>query len=455
MIPKAGSTRQSKAGHLRATAGRAVVVSASIGAGHDAAADEIARRLRDQGLDVEQYDFLDLLPGRMGRLVCGGYQRMLTVAPWAYRLIYRGLDQSGDLGRQASMLSRLSARRLREAIADDAVVVVSTYPLASQALGSLRTDKLLSVPVVTYLTDYSVHRLWVAAGVDLHLAIHDIPSDQARGHGAAKVVTVRPVVDPRFSPASSEARTAARVRYGLPETGAVALVIGGSWGAGKLARAVHEITATGLVTCAVVCGRNERLRERLRASGIEHAFGWIGDMPALMNAVDVVVQNAGGMTVQEAAASGLPVISYRCIPGHGLTNAAALHQADVARWAQTSSELAALLLTLDCRDAANGSADEVAPARQAAASQSEQHAQDPIQMILDLAVAARTRTTGAISDPASLRSRIARIPSQRTGRSKASAASTASTASTFGQVQMLEWPLPAVMADGEHAEHSE
>jgi len=168
-----------------------------------------------------------------------------------------------------------------------------------------------------------------------------------------------------------------------------------------------------------------------------------------MHAVDVVVQNAGGMTVQEAAASGLPVISYRCIPGHGLTNAAALHQADVARWARTGSELATLL-TLDCRDAASGSADsadDVAPTRAEVTSRSEHHVQDPIQVILDLAIAARTGTTGAISAPAPVvpvGSPTARIPSQRTRRPKPSA---------FGQVRALEWPLPAVVADGEHAEH--
>ncbi|MEE3921714.1 hypothetical protein V2I01_36055 [Micromonospora sp. BRA006-A] len=40
-------------------------------------------------------------------------------------------------------------------------------------------------------------------------------------------------------------------------------------------------------------------------------------MPALMRAVDVMVENAGGLTCQEALAAGLPVVTYRPIAGHG------------------------------------------------------------------------------------------------------------------------------------------
>ena len=49
------------------------------------------------------------------------------------------------------------------------------------------------------------------------------------------------------------------------------------------------------------------------------------------------------MTVLEAVAAGLPVVTYRFIPGHGLTNAAALDEAGVARWVRSQGELAAAL----------------------------------------------------------------------------------------------------------------
>ena len=59
-------------------AGRVVIVSARIGAGHDGAARELARRLRLGGFRVDRVDFLDLLPGRLGEALCALYRWQLS-----------------------------------------------------------------------------------------------------------------------------------------------------------------------------------------------------------------------------------------------------------------------------------------------------------------------------------------------------------------------------------------
>jgi UDP-N-acetylglucosamine:LPS N-acetylglucosamine transferase len=93
----------------------------------------------------------------------------------------------------------------------------------------------------------------------------------------------------------------------------------------------------------VVCGRNAALRRRLAAGGRVIALGWVDDMPSLLRAADVVVQNAGGLTSLEAMASGIPVVSYRCLPGHGSANAAVLQRLGLAVWPRTPAELTAVL----------------------------------------------------------------------------------------------------------------
>ena len=80
-------------------------------------------------------------------------------------------------------------------IADhDPAAIVSTHPFASQALGELRAQGDLRVPVVTYLTDMSVHRAWVHPAVDVHLALHELPARQAEDLGAQLTRVVRPAV---------------------------------------------------------------------------------------------------------------------------------------------------------------------------------------------------------------------------------------------------------------------
>ncbi|AEM82172.1 MGDG synthase family glycosyltransferase [Streptomyces violaceusniger] len=326
--------------------GRIVIISASVGAGHDGAAAELADRLCASGYAVDRLDFLDLLPARLGRAISAGYHRILTHAPGAYQRIYAATERAGGSGPGARALLRSAERRTLQALRADTRAVVSTYFGASQVLGALRLRGRLAVPAITYLTDFSVHPLWVAAGVDFHLAAHDIPAAQARARGAARVLATGPVVAPRFKPATDRERQQARARFGLPPTAPLALLVAGSWGVGPIQQVACEIRATGAAVPVVVCGRNETLAGRLRAAGIEHAYGWVKDMPGLMHAADVLVQNAGGLTSLEAFAAGLPVASYGCIPGHGHTNAAALHDAGLATWVREPADLKPVLTEL-------------------------------------------------------------------------------------------------------------
>lgn len=319
------------------------IVSGSFGAGHDAAAREIARRLEARGYAVQTWDIVDLMPGLLGRGLRAAYMRQIRSAPRSWGWLLRWLEKhDGAADRVARAVSSGAGPMLDRIDAARPDAIISTHPFASQALGSLRASGRLDVPAVTYLTDLSVHRLWVHEGVDLHLALHPLPADEAVGLGAGTTRVVRPVVPAWFAevPDQAWARLLARRSLGLPAGPRLALVTGGSLGIGDLERAAVDLAATGLVVPVVLCGRNERLRRRLGRHPGMVALDWVEDMRTLYAAVDVVVQNAGGFTSLESRAMGVPTVTYRCIAGHGERNAAALDQAGWAPWFRSPDELA-------------------------------------------------------------------------------------------------------------------
>lgn len=324
---------------------RVVIFSASVGAGHDSAAKALADRFTARGVAADRHDFLTLMPA--GRAVCGSYRRIITHAPALYQCIYSRTERAARPGLVQRHLLRGAEQAVLAAIPPDAVAAVATYPLAAQVLGRLRASGRLAVPVVVTFTDFSVHPLWIAPGVDLYLAPHAVTAAQAVAHGVAaeRVVVARPLVSGRFGEGAG--RDTARVRFGLGEVNKpLALLLGGSWGVGDVERTAHDLAASGVVTPVVVCGRNEVLRGRLRAAGFPHVFGWVGDMATLMAACDVMVQNAGASSTLEAFATGLPVATYRSLAGHGRTNAAVLDEAGLAVWVRSRAELAGTLLEL-------------------------------------------------------------------------------------------------------------
>ena len=115
--------------------GRVSIISASVGAGHDGAAAELARRLSAQGYAVDRFDLLDLLPAHLGRTVQEGYHRMLVRAPWAYQRIYSSTERAGGGGQLARALLRTAQDRVLRALPPDTGAIVSTYPGASRVLG--------------------------------------------------------------------------------------------------------------------------------------------------------------------------------------------------------------------------------------------------------------------------------------------------------------------------------
>src|SRR5664280_2245503 len=291
---------------LSATGRRVLIVSASMGGGHDGAAFELARRLRTRGYDVEVRDFLQAWPRLVARIVKTSYLFQLKVAPPTYDWLYRGIELIPVIAAIARLIAGWACRRLRQWVRDDDVAVISTYPLASQALGQLKANGHIRAPLATFLTDFSVHRLWVSPYVDLHLAAHPVTAAAAERLGAGYTVVTGPVVPPRFAALPPGERAAVRARkraeLGVPANATVALLVTGSWGVGDVAHTAAGITTSGAAVPVIVCGRNTALLQRLRHRGVGVALGWVDDMPALMAASDVLVQNAGeGLHAGQAA----------------------------------------------------------------------------------------------------------------------------------------------------------
>ncbi|GAA1929687.1 MGDG synthase family glycosyltransferase [Nocardioides marmoribigeumensis] len=322
-----------------------VVVSGSYGAGHDVAADAIEHQLRRAGHAVRRLDVAEELPWRLGHLLRWLYFSQLRLAPGSWRSTLGSLERDGLALRVVRrLLSLLGGHLVREVAG--AGLVVSTHPFASQALGEARARGALDVPVVTYLTDASVHRLWVHPAVDLHLAIHEVAAGQARALGGT-AAAVHPAVPEPSGAVPDEALP-------WPAGRPAALVVGGSLGIGDLHRSALDLLATGLVTPVVACGTNDRLREQVAAEPGVVALGWRDDLPALMAAAACVVQNAGGMSSLESLTAGTPTLTYRPIAGHGESNAAALDRAGLVPWVADTealrSALGRVLLTRRCAD---------------------------------------------------------------------------------------------------------
>jgi len=319
---------------------RVLILSASLGAGHDGAARELLRRLEENGREAVISDVLRAAPIRIGSLMRLSYEMQLRWAPWMYQASYQTWHRRPALCRPlAVFLSGLTKRRILKWISRERPdVVVATHPISSLVLGRLRERGVLEIPVVTVVTDFAVHPVWVHPCVDLHLCVHPDAADMATRRSGRPALAPGPLVGAAFRTGVTT-RAQARQQLALPGDSRAVLVVAGSWGVGNVEQTFDALVASGRYEPIVVCGTNRRLRRRLEAKGRGRVLGWTNKMPVLMAAADALVENAGGLTCMEAFASGLPVVSFLPLAGHGRENATAMESAGVVAYCRSTADL--------------------------------------------------------------------------------------------------------------------
>lgn len=341
---------------------KTLVLTAAVGGGHEAAGRTVRDELERAGHTVTMEDGLRTMSRALDWLLVRGYRRQVRSTPRTLGAVFAVTSRRTGAAVIRFLVGLLFARRLLRVLAKERPdLVISTYPLVTAALGRLRGRGRLRVPAVAIVADYGVHPLWVSPEIDRHLVVSRRSAELAeRAGGRASVIQVP--VAPAFRDAPT--RDEARAVLGLPREAFVVLVVGGAWGIGDLKVATRCAAESGAYTI-VVAGNNAGLEARLAA---EYALrenvrvlGWRDDLPALMAAADCLIQNAGGMTCVEAIETGLPILMFDPILGHGEFNALVMEQAGAARWVRTEEALTGVLRSL-----ARGEASLPAPRKEAA-----------------------------------------------------------------------------------------
>jgi len=327
---------------------RVLILTASVGEGHDLPARTLADQLRseDPSIDVVVEDGLRamgrgfvLVNERAPGVVFFRFRWLWDAAFW----LFVGLAPT----RRATqaLVRKLGSRgvlRLVNEVAPD--VVVSVYPMTTEVLGGLRRSGRLDVPVVAGITDLAMMHYWAAPGIDLHLITH--PESAAEVHRVAGNDTVVRAVHGLTRPEFGEPRdpVEARRALGLPPRGKVVLVSGGGWGVGDLRKAVDEALAVEEVSVvAVLVGRNDDLRERFERRYADQprcrVVGFTDQMSDWLAASDALIHSTGGLTVLEAHVRGCPTISYGWGRGHIRANNEAFLRFGIADVAKSDHEL--------------------------------------------------------------------------------------------------------------------
>ncbi|HUZ22593.1 MAG TPA: glycosyltransferase [Streptosporangiaceae bacterium] len=303
-------------------AGSVLLLSGSIGMGHDALAAACATALAARGFSTRTLDAMRLLGRRGGRAGEAVFRTMLSVPGLFDAFHFAALRPGGRLARLADAASsRRVVPRLRGYLDEQPVdLVISVFSTGAAAVSRL-AERYPAMSHVVFCTDVTPHRLWVHQNVDLYLVTSAVAEAAVRRFEPdARVLVLPAPVRPAFYRAPDQA--AARAALSVPPEEPCVLLMSGAWGLGPVAAAAQALGDAGVHVLAVA-GRNARLERKLAAAAASQPrvrpFGFTDAIPALMAAADLVITSSGD-TCTEARVVGRPLLLLDVVQGHGRDN---------------------------------------------------------------------------------------------------------------------------------------
>lgn len=306
-----------------------LILSANYGGGHNQVAKALtsAIELQMPGIEVATVDYCNLIEPFLNRLTHFGYNQSIRYFPVGYALYYQATGKIAPDSFWQRRLNRLGYFELLKLVNRlNPQVIISVFPLSAGVLSQMKECGDLQVPIVTVITDMSVHSQWVHPYTDLYVVGSTEVANGLMERGIPRdriAVTGIPIM-PAFNHTFDRAKL--KREFEVPADRKLAVFMGGShgiFGKTKFHKIFDELGDK--VQGLIITGRNQDLFEKLQAVSFKYSnlkvLPYVENMAGLMDITDILVTKSGGITISEALVKGLPMVIYKPVPGQEEVNA--------------------------------------------------------------------------------------------------------------------------------------
>lgn len=314
---------------------KVLILYAKAGNGHFKAAEAIKEKLNEHYKDVEVVfeDGLEYSSRIANQIVVKGYANMTKLVPSMWGAIYSKADttERNTLNEISKLIHKGLTVRLKKLLRIERPdIIVSTHPFVSKICAYLKKKNKTNAKIVTILTDYAVHNMWLEDNKyydKILVATEEMKDDCKKIYGIeeSKVSVTGIPTSLKFAEKYNREKTLKE--YGLEDKSTFLFFAGGGQGIGQSKDIFEELLNTdGDFQIVAVSGKNEKQKakfEELAKSCDKKVvvLGYTNDVPALMNMCDFVISKPGGLTSTECLVMNKPMLIINPIPGQEEQNA--------------------------------------------------------------------------------------------------------------------------------------
>ena len=314
---------------------RVLILYAKAGNGHFKAAEAIKEKLNEHYKDVEVVfeDGLEYSSRIANQIVVKGYANMTKLVPSMWGTIYSKADtkEKTTLNEIAKLIHKGLTIRLKKLLREVRPdIIVSTHPFVSKTCAYLKKKNKTDAKIVTILTDYAVHNMWLEDNKyydKILVATEEMKDDCIESYNIEEEKVVVTGIPTSLKFAEKYDREKTLKEYGLEEKLTFLFFAGGGQGIGQSKDIFEELlNIDGDFQVVAVSGKNEKQKAKfeIMANSCNKkivVLGYTNDVPALMNMCDFVISKPGGLTSTECLVMNKPMIIINPIPGQEEQNA--------------------------------------------------------------------------------------------------------------------------------------
>jgi len=306
-----------------------LIFSVSMGGGHLKAAEAVKEEIlaRYPGSETMVIDTLRYVNPIIDKLIVGSYLGALRKTPDIYGKLYNMAENGASIRDFSRMVNKLLSFRVKRLINEfKPSAIICTHPFPLQMITSLKRKKIIDIPVMGIITDYSIHPLWPIDNLEAYVVANEHLKLEMVKRGY-KENMIYPYGIPVLRCFSQKKDRNTLLKELELDDKLTALVMGGSLGFGAIKSVFDALAGCSReMQIIVITGKNKKLQIQLENAAMNikkkiKILSYTNRVSEYMDAADFIITKPGGLTISEALVKELPIFLLSPIPGHEEKNA--------------------------------------------------------------------------------------------------------------------------------------
>lgn len=304
---------------------RVLILSCNTGEGHNSCGKAIQEVFRENGIHCEMEDALRFISPRVSSAISFSFVKIYRYTPGLFRSSYQYLEKHPEMFKRKSKIYQFlstGTERLYQFIeANQYDTVICPHVFSALMLTEVIRRYHVRLRTCFVATDYTCSPSCAQSDLDIYFIPDESLAEDFFHCGIPKEKLVASGIPIRKEFYEKQEQAEAKRKIGLAPGDRHLLIMCGSMGCGPIKKLVESIVQSMPDNCrvSVVCGTNHRLRQALEKAhsrnGHVKTYGYLQNIPAMMDSADLFLTKPGGISVTEATQKQLPMVFVDAVAG--------------------------------------------------------------------------------------------------------------------------------------------